>query len=175
MKVILGNVELEVPQGIELIEPARVVSHPIEKGFDVTDHTALEPRQFRLTATFYEKDRYEDRYASLYMLQKEREPFKVLTPVLVMSNAMITKISTVHSTTHGEIKCVIDIKEVKTATVSIVQLEEMPGDIVETPFDGGEGNPATNPESELEPDSSWWGWTDAFIDPVTDFWGDIWP
>ncbi|RLI74983.1 hypothetical protein DRP04_13980, partial [Archaeoglobales archaeon] len=57
-KILLGDIELEAVQIVNLTEKATIPQHKVEKQFSIADHIILEPAEFSLDV-ICKRDSYE--------------------------------------------------------------------------------------------------------------------
>lgn len=102
-RVQIGNVELDVALSEEHRFPASLTENPVEDGTVFTDHVVLQPVVLEIEgrisdatqnlASFRGLGTSSSAFKALVILQKSRQPFRVVTKIATYENMMFEELS----------------------------------------------------------------------------------
>jgi len=175
-RVRLGSLELEAVRVVDLTRGVTLPKYRVEDGFELSDHAVEERAKVRVEAVLMGTRERSEKYAQLEQLMLSKEPFDFVSDVRTIPNAVITRLNVTQDDSLNTLRCVVEIEQVRIATVSITTIRiEDPATGQQVPA-GGEppGTPPTPPqeeESEYAPeepeeDESW---LDKIVDKLK-FW-----
>ena len=121
----IGTVQMDVSPYQTHKFPSRITEHPVEDGSVISDHVTLLPTileidgrvsdaSVALADTLFGKGTAQDALRELVRLQRNREPFTVVTGLAVYQNMLIENLEVPRDGTDGKsIRFSMTIKEVQ--------------------------------------------------------------
>jgi len=156
-KILLGDIELEAAQIINLTEKATIPEHRVEKQFSIVDHIILNPAEFSIDAICIRDSQEHEKLIQLY---ESKQPVTFHSDFLgTYDNMIIESLDFSQGGSVNTLRTSIKIKQILIAESKTITIElPITPTIQETPANTTARDPeekSTNSEPQKEEGKSW--------------------